>query len=762
MIEYIQLLRNIGKFDAVTGGTQLSFSHMTLLYSGNGGGKTTLAAIFRSLGNGDGNLITQRRRLSSTHAPHVVINLGTSHIFQNGQWSSLYPHFAVFDDAFIAENVCSGIEIEAEHRQNLHELILGAQGVSLNSTLQAHVAAIEQHNKNLKTRDDAIPTAERGGLTVEAFCGLKARSDIATLIQQAERSLAAARSSQAVAEQAAFLPLTIPAFDRAFTEALLQRDLPSLDATAAARVQSHISTLGRAGETWVSQGMGLVPAASAEKNYEVCPFCAQNLDSSSVMQAYRAYFSDSYKELKGSIDAALASLSKTHGADVPAAFERAVRVASQRREFWKAFVDLPELTLDTAAIARVWSDAHLAVQRVLTAKKTAPLEPMSFTAAELQALSVYERAAASLAASSALMQEANPRIAIVKEQAATANVPTLVAELSKLRATQARHSPSTNALCQAYLNEKAAKKVTEGLRDMAREALDIYRINVFPAYENAINTYLEKFGATFRLSSVCSVNNRGGSSCSYYVLINNVSVAITGSDGDPCFKNTLSAGDRNTLALAFFFSSLDLDPYLAQKIVVIDDPMTSLDEHRSLRTVQETGRLVGRVHQVLVLSHSKPFLCSIWKGSDKNRRAALRLIRDGDGSTLATWDVNQDLITEHDRRHATVRTYIQGQQVSDERAVATALRHILESFARVAYPGDFTPGSLLGKFHEKCDLRKGTATEILSAQDTIKLRDLLDYANRFHHETNPAYETAHIDDQELLDFSRRVLSFTSK
>lgn len=153
---------------------------------------------------------------------------------------------------------------------------------------------------------------------------------------------------------------------------------------------------------------------------------------------------------------------------------------------------------------------------------------------------------------------------------------------------------------------------------------------------------------------------------------------------------------------------------------------------------------MSRVLQVIVLSHSKPFLCSIWKSSDKNRRAALRLVRAGDASNLATWDVNQDLLTEHDRRHALVRLYLQGQQVYDERAVATALRHIIESYVRVAYPGSFPPGSLLGKFHEMCDLRKGTAAEILSAQMTIKLRDLLDYASRFHHETDllPAISTS--------------------
>jgi wobble nucleotide-excising tRNase len=45
----------------------------------------------------------------------------------------------------------------------------------------------------------------------------------------------------------------------------------------------------------------------------------------------------------------------------------------------------------------------------------------------------------------------------------------------------------------------------------------------------------------------------------------------------PSFRNTLSAGDRNALALAFFFASLERDPQRAQKIVVIDDPISSLD-----------------------------------------------------------------------------------------------------------------------------------------------------------------------------------------
>lgn len=118
-------------------------------------------------------------------------------------------------------------------------------------------------------------------------------------------------------------------------------------------------------------------------------------------------------------------------------------------------------------------------------------------------------------------------------------------------------------------------------------------------------------------------------------------VDITAESG-PSFRNTLSAGDRNTLALAFFFASLEKDSDLAQKVVVIDNPMTSLDEHRSLKTVQEIRALQNRVAQTIILSHSKPFLCKLWEGADNNNRTAIRLSRAAIGSEFSEWDVRND------------------------------------------------------------------------------------------------------------------------
>ncbi|CAA7623742.1 conserved hypothetical protein [Candidatus Terasakiella magnetica] len=762
-IERFQLLRNIGQFDSVNAGAQIPLTKLTLIYAENGRGKTTLATIFNSLSANDPSLVVERQRLGAAHPPHVVLGLANGPIvFQNGAWSAPLPRIAVFDDAFVAANVCSGIAVETAHRQNLHELILGAQGVILNTALQGHIARIEEHNRALRQKENAIPAAARGTLSVDAFCALPADPDINGAITVAERNLSAARAADAIRQQAAFASLSLPQFDTAGINALLARTLPNLEAEAAARVRAHLRNLGKGGEAWVGEGMGRVASVSAGHEHDICPFCAQDLGASPLIPHYQAYFSEAYEGLKAAIAQTGQDIKNTtHGGEAPAAFERSVLVASQCREFWHAFTDVPKIEIDTAAIARAWIAARDAVLAVLRAKVAAPLEAMELSLETIALIEAYEGYRTAIDNLSTALQACNAPIAIVKEQAAAANVATLAADLARLQAMQVRHSEPVATLCLDYVTEKAAKAATEGLRTQARDALDNYRQNIFPAYEVAINNYLQRFNAGFRLGAVGSVNNRGGSSCTYNVVINNVAVSLT-ADAGPSFRNTLSAGDRNTLALAFFFASLDQDPQLAQKIVVIDDPMTSLDEHRSLTTVQEMRRMLGRVSQVIVLSHSKPFLCALWEGADTAERSAVIIRRDGASSTLAVWDVRQDCITEHDRRHELLVAYIQAGNPATERQVAAALRPILEAFMRVAYPAAFPPGSLLGPFIGVCQQRLGTVNQILGQADVVELRALLDYANRFHHDTNAAWETAAINDQELTHFCNRTRAFAQR
>jgi wobble nucleotide-excising tRNase len=330
-----------------------------MIYGENGRGKTTLSSVLRSLGTGDPSLVLERHRLGASHPPHAVLGFSGALLqFQNGAWSAPMPQIAIFDDAFVAANVCSGVEIGTGHRQNLHELILGAQGVALNEALLSHVACIEEHNRALADKANAIPAAVRGNLSVDEFCALAADPEIEASLAAAERNLAAARSSDAIRTQPNFLPIGLPRFDTDAINSILARTLPELEAEAVGRIRVHLRNLGRGGEAWVGDGMGRIAAASQDHDHEVCPFCAQDLTGSPLIQHYQVYFSEAYDRLKAAITQTGQGINNSHGGEMLAAFERSVRVAVQSRTFWNSFTDVPEINVDTATVLRAWTSAR--------------------------------------------------------------------------------------------------------------------------------------------------------------------------------------------------------------------------------------------------------------------------------------------------------------------------------------------------------------------------------------------------------------------
>jgi wobble nucleotide-excising tRNase len=763
MLNRFQLIRNVGSFDSVQGTAATDLAELTLIHAENGRGKTTLCAILRSLASGDPNLIKERSRLGAQHAPHVVVNCDGAPqpaVFQNNAWSRVIPDLVVFDDIFVAENVHSGLIVTSGHRQNLHELILGAQGVALARTFEQLADRISQHNSQLRIKAGVIPSATHGALSVDEFCALTNRPDIDQAIQNAERSLTAIKNASAIRTKSAFARIALPPIDIASLETLLDRSLTDLDTAALTRLKAHFDKLGEGGEQWAAEGMEFMKVAIDSKN---CPFCEQAIDHSEMVSHYRGYFSEEYGALKRDITNTLTAINETFGGDGLAAFQRVVQTAVECRRFWSSFCDIDELNLDLASIAQTWLNARNAIVAALNSKQAAPLEKIVLGEEAKAKVEAYQTLARQIAATDSALQSANVAIARVKTATAVASIIAAENELNRLKATKERFSANIEPLCTAYLQEKAAKEAAETQKTTARQALDAHRNTVFPAYQILINDYLRKFYAGFRIEGVTAINPAGRPSSTYCIVINNAQVPLDGSGaGVPCFRNTLSAGDRNSLALAFFFASLDQDAAnLANRIVVIDDAFSSLDDHREITTVQEIRRIVQRTAQVIVLSHDKTFLCQIWEHADKQNTRALEVKRDGSGSTIASWDVSADCVTEYDQRHAGLREYCDANS-GNPRTIAEDIRPILEGFLRVAYPQHFLPGSLLGQFIGLCRQRLSSGTQILSPADLQELSDLTDYANQFHHDTNPAWRTVIINDTQLLGFGQRTLAFVKR
>ena len=417
MIETIRLLRNLGQFDSVDSGQQLPLDKFALIYAENGRGKTTLAAVFRSMGNGDPAPILERHRLGAAHPPHVVFGVVNEEaMFRDGAWQRRFADVLVFDDEFIADNVCAGTKVEINHRYNLHELILGEQGVRLNNKVQDQVKRIELHNRMRQQKSNAIPFTARYGLSVDGFCALQPRENVEEAITAAERELTAAREADAVQRHPDFASIRLPEFDLTNLESLLSIQLPDLETAAATRVQEHLARIGERGENWVGEGMGRIPG-------EDCPFCGQRLRGSSLITHYQAYFSAAYRGLRTAIDDAIRSLRTTHRGDVTAAFERSIARSSETQRYWSRFLEINEIVLDTADIGSKWRTAFEAVLEALLAKQSAPLENMALNREIYTAVERYGECRTAILKLDETLQAENKKIAVVKERARGAEHP---------------------------------------------------------------------------------------------------------------------------------------------------------------------------------------------------------------------------------------------------------------------------------------------------------------------------------------------------
>ena len=766
MLKHIRLVEGIGQFDQVAQ-PQIELSPLSLVYAENARGKTTLVSVFRSLQSGDPVHIRERKRLGSAKAPQVVLTFtdeSNAIVFQNGAWNALKSNIAIFDETFVNDNIYSGMVVQSPQREGLHGLIVGARGVTLLRGLQTEVDAVEEHNVKLRKLGSAIPTKLLHGLTVDQFCDLPKLDNIGERIEEARKSVSAGQQEEAIMrmkdlEQLPSVPISPDAI-----RALLSEQIENVTPEAERRVSAHLERLGNGGEAWVAQGHKI------QQEHEVvlgsdCPYCAQGLQFSDLAHAYSLHFSETYHKLKERIQRTIDRLEELYGSESISHVGSQVSENNSKLLFWSEFIDLELLEFDFDTYSNVAAGMRTALAECLQKKATAPLEDVPITNSALNALTRLSEQCELIDRYNGVVKLINQKSAAVKEALTVTSLNTLRDDLSRLEGVEQRHEPSISAKCDAYLAERSGKKATESRRSSKKRALDTHLQNVFPTFQEAINQYLRRLNAGFRIDGVKSLNTRRGPSCIYSVVIDNHPnhpVAVNADTvGEPSFKTVLSTSDRNTLALAVFLASIAQDDDKQQKIALIDDPINSLDEHRAFATVSAIRRLAAEVAQVLVFSHNRPLVCHLWESPGQIGRTAIEIARSGSGSIIRLWDVSTHGISEHDKRHAKLREY-RDNQMPNAREVAEAIRPTVEAFLRVAYPEQCPPGTLLGRFRTICRQFVGTSQEVLPQADIDELATLTEYGNLFHHDTNPAWQTADINDAELLSFVHRAIDFTKR
>jgi wobble nucleotide-excising tRNase len=279
-------------------------------------------------------------------------------------------------------------------------------------------------------------------------------------------------------------------------------------------------------------------------------------------------------------------------------------------------------------------------------------------------------------------------------------------------------------------------------------------------YEKTINRLLDEFQAGFRITGTAPSYAGGVVSSSYKIVINDTPVELGNADtalDKPSFRNTLSSGDKSTLALAFFLAQLEHDPDKAAKMVIFDDPFNSQDAFRKDCTIQKIKRCGAVCAQVVVLSHDQDFLKRIWDRLPPDERKCLKLTRVGlRDTTIIELDIAEATQAPYKAQRTVLLDYYHDSK-GEPRDVVQKIRPVLESYCKILggalFADDDTLGVMIGKIRNA-----GADHQLLPLCDDLE--DLNEYTKRYHHGENPNAATEQINDIELQGKVKLTLELT--
>ena len=760
MLTKIINVKNVGKFRQSASATTPQLERHVLVHGANGFGKTTLCSILRSLKTGDAAIVAGRKTLGSAGDSEVnLLTSGGNVRFGPEGWTATMPELLIFDSTFVAENVHAGDVVELEQKRNLYRVIIGQEGLELAEEDARLAAASREKTTAITTAAKGLQAHIPAGIKLDAFLKLSADAEIDAKIAEQARSIEALEQAEHLKARAALAEFALPALPDGLAAALA-RTVDDVAADAELLMAAHLAAheMTGEGEAWLADGTRFLAG-------DRCPYCGQSVDGVPLVTAYRSLFSQAYEQLKADISTLREAVVRALGDAVVGQLNTKDATNNAALEFWRRYCTiegdgfgLPE------ALAAAVDRLRNAVVALLDRKAQAPLEAIELQsdAGFLERRAAFDLGCTSLETVNTAIRAANLVITAKKTAAEGGDKKAANEELKRLEAMKKRHEPAVAEACAAYGRLEEEKADLEGRKTAARAQLQQHSEKVVKPYERRINALLDAFNAGFSIVETSYAYPSGIAASSYQLLINDTAVDL--GDGKtvsskPSFKNTLSAGDRTTLALAFFIAHLERDPDRANRIVVFDDPFNSQDAFRRHQTVYRIRQAGIDCAQVIVLSHDAGFLRQVWDKCPTGQRVALQITdHRALGSKIGICNLEEAckgrVASEIDDLLAYLNT-----GAGKPNDIAKKMRVVLETFCRCAYPNCFDADDALGEIVGK--VRRGEvehpAWTLLDDLDQVN-----DYTRSAHHGDDPREGTINpIDATEMSGYVRMTLKISN-
>jgi len=691
MLLKIDSIEEIGRFRKLTHRAE-QFSRLSLIYARNGYGKSTLCAVLRSASESEPKHIHARKSLAATGDCRVQTSWANDRTvsFGNGKWNIWPGKVHVFDQDYVLRNLHVGESVTRDNKRSLLPVVLGEEGVRLSNAilrLDQEQREIEVAAKaHARTITAACPIIKADQLGV--FCSTEIPADLSERTDSAEKRVQLAKQSAAVAEKQALRTVALPSLDN--IREVIGRTIESVSKDAEQRVHRHITALGmeQHGERWIKFGLDHSTDGS-------CSFCGQNTESSDLVTAYRTYFSEAFVELSADRDKAIASVEALISGD---SLAQLMRQNAEDANFWSKVCDLPRSPPSGASHIGAAVAGLEALHRILVRKAAAPLDPLTLgeSSAEIEACF------ADLAAYNTDVAACNIAIADAKLSASTVNLLKEQETLGKWRALADRQSEPVKSAADAYAAGETRRLEIVDEKKAAQTALTDYAKLTMDARQRQINDLLSDFGASFEIVDA-KANFKGREpNTDYAIAVNGHKIeAGEKSDDVPSFKTVLSAGDKNTLALALFITQVRAYPGIANALIVFDDPFNSQDMARQVETAGQIRAIGSLSCQTIVLSHDPRFLLQIEKDVRDLQTRTFQLQCDDAGvGRVSPWSAKDELKPLYLRQFEMIRTYAsQGVLLPDATlsSVKQAMRPFLEDYLKLRFPARFVNGEQISE-----------------------------------------------------------------
>lgn len=628
MIENILNIKNLWRFKSFVGSSDdLKFKKNTFIFWKNTHWKSTFSAIFNSFYKKNADFLIWRKTFWTTTSQEIKLKIDTWNIVFN--WSSWDKdlNVKVFDSHYISENIYNNDLLDETKQWKIANLILWEEWKIKEIEYNDAKNNCDKNSKRRKEITNAYNSVfDKSILTFKQFRKLDwlDKNLIETELKEKKKILESYKNQEKIKNILKKIKISLNSINNI--------DINWLDKTLdinwtiiKEHIAENISDKNNA-ISYLSSWIKLL------KN-DNCSFCWQKLEESAkkLISELNTLFSQNYKDLNNKIKEVTVAHSNL------LIEESLLTAKSELINYW---IDM-DITLFITSYKNEFNKFTKELDRkkenlnyiinldILEEMKILSLDFFNNNITSLQ--KKYEK---EIDVNEKTKIENEIKLLEIKVKRNDKVLEDLSSEYSKLEIDYDKN-----------LKPKEEKTFNERKK---------YAKKVLNEYEDWINSILDKLWANFKLTDFSIPENRRSQLSLFSLKFNNhiENIPLNSEENKSNLKNTLSESDKRLLAFAFFITDIKKIDNLDEYIIVLDDPMSSLDSERKLSTINLMRDVINnnwwkKYNQLIVLTHEENFFKFLnQQFQDEKKLLQIKYNNTTKNAELIECNINEEFLKE--------------------------------------------------------------------------------------------------------------------